>query len=444
MPGLISTLLWLVCAGSCLVFALQSDTASQPFMIPMAVLIVLLTVSSLIPAVKPKLAIPVNFLRQQPLLYWLVILLFIALGLGLWVANLQPTNGRMLTAFEFAYLSALAWGFLYLIAYGVNTPTLRMMGQKLGKSKLTGLLVTATTFLFFFIAAETWMRINYITTDAFGFTAMNYHWYQNFGYAQDNSLGFRDYEPKPDAEGLIRVGILGDSFAMGHGINNLDDTFGQILERELGDQFDVDIIAKSGWDTDIQLYNLQQYPLQPDIVVLSYYLNDIDYQLSSSEALNPDRRFSFPDTPILSEFILNFFVPNYIYYNLLQFTSVDRTGNHLLDLVNAHVDEAMWAQQAQYLFEIVNWTRQNNIQMVVLLWPHLTQIEASQPALDQLRTFLIDNDVPFVDMSESLLEHPSTQLIVNAFDTHPGLLAQQLAANALLTPIQQAAQTISE
>ena len=83
------------------------------------------------------------------------------------------------------------------------------------------------------MAAETYLRIFYITTDGYGFTAMNYWWYKDYGWAHLNSLGYRDYEPTPDdpAHPLTRIGVIGDSFVMGHGINNIDDTFPQLLER---------------------------------------------------------------------------------------------------------------------------------------------------------------------------------------------------------------------
>lgn len=404
----------------------------------LAVMIIVTMADSLSLRWRRRLALPVRWLRSRPILYWLALLVVLCGGLGAWVVGYQPTNGRPLETAEYVLLLALAWVLVYLLFYDLHTAQLREMGAKLGKSRLSGVMVTLTTVVFIFIGAETYMRLFYITTDGYGFTAMNYHWYKNFYWGHYNSLGFRDYEPAPADADVIRVAVLGDSFAMGHGINNIDDTFAQILERDLGPGYDVNMVAQSGWDSDIQLYQLQTYPLRPDVVILSYYLNDIDYLLQAPED-NPDSRFTFPDDPTLSWFILNFFVPNYLYYNLLQFTSTERTSNHLQDLVNAHENDAFWSQQAQRLFEIIDWTRRNDMRLIVLLWPHITAIEESQPAVQRVRDLFAGEDVPVVDMSEYLRGKDPRGLVVNRFDAHPGIEAHRLAAEALYPLVAQTA-----
>lgn len=382
------------------------------------------------------MGVPIRFLRRFPLLFWLLVIVGLSVGLGLWLVPYQPTNGRRLTPAEYVYVAFLIWALLYVLFFGMDREQARAMGARLGRSRLTGLLVMLTTFTLLFWLGEAYLRIFYITTDGFGLTAMNYHWYVNFGWGQNNSLGFRDYEPKPDAPGLIRVGVLGDSFAMGHGINNLDDTFAQVLERLLGEDYDVNVIAQSGWDTDVHLYNLDRYPLRPNIVILSYYLNDIDYVFGNPEEV-ATRYFSFAPQGIVHTFIRDFFVPNFIYYNLMQLTSAARTSNHLQDLVNAHLDEETWSNQAQLLFQIISWCRDHDARLIVLLWPHLTQVDESQPALERLREFFDQQGVTVVDMSEPLRENNAPSLIVNRFDTHPGVLAHRLAAEALYAAIME-------
>ncbi|MGQ9890084.1 MAG: SGNH/GDSL hydrolase family protein [Aggregatilineales bacterium] len=396
----------------------------------LALMIVVTTADSLSPRWRQRFALPVRWLRRRPILYWLVLLATLSSGLGLWIVNFQPTNGRPLEAVEYLILLTLAWVLVYLLFYDLHTDQLRAIGAELGQSQLAGAMVTLTTVVFIFFAAEAYLRLFYITTDGYGFTAMNYHWYKNFYWGHYNSLGYRDAEPLPADADVIRVAVVGDSFAMGHGINNLEDTFARRLGHALGPGYDVNVIAHSGWDTDVQLYHLDSYPLRPNVVILSYYLNDIDHLLQTPE-LNPDNRFAFPDDPTLSWFILNFFAPNYVYYNLLQFTSTERTSNHLQDLVNAHLNDNFWQRQAQLLFEIVSWTRDHNARLIALLWPHITAIDESQPAVQRVRAFFEEAGVPVVDMSDALRGHDPRQLVVNRFDSHPGVEAHRLAAAAL-------------
>ncbi len=428
-----TAVLWTVLVLLAIIAGWSVETGQPEYagvMPALAVMIIVTMADSLSPRWRRRLAAPVRWLRRRPILYWLALLLTLLGGLGAWVVGYQPTNGRPLTAVEYFLLLALAWLLVYLLFYDLRTAQLREMGAQLGRSRFSGVMVLLTTVALIFIGAETYMRLFYVTTDGYGFTAMNYHWYKNFYWGHYNSLGYRDYEPQPADAAVTRVAVLGDSFAMGHGINNLDDTFAQLLERDLGPGYDVNVVAQSGWDSDVELYELESYPLQPDIVILSYYLNDIDYLLQAPE-LNPDSHFTFPDSPLLSWFILNFFVPNYLYYNLLQFTSPERTANHLQDLVDAHLDETFWEQQAQRLYEIIAWSQRHDVRLIVLLWPHITAIAESQPATQRVRAFFEDAGIPVVDMSDALKDHDPRQLVVNRFDAHPGVEAHRLAAEAL-------------
>lgn len=368
-------------------------------------------------------------LRARPIVYWLLLLVWIGGLLAVWVIAYQPTNGRWLIAEEYLQLILLVWGCIILFSYETSRDEVRAMGAKLSKSKLSGVMVTVTMLLTLFVFGEAALRIFYVTTDAYTFTSMNYYWYENFYYPTLNSLGFRDHEPSDDNTN-VRIGVLGDSFTVGQGVNNLDDTFPQVLERSLGSGFDVNVIAKSGWDSDIHLVGLQQYPYQPNIVVLSYYLNDIDWLLEDTP-FNPNANFSFPQNPLAAWFVRTFFAPNYIYYNVLQYTSGGRTQDFATDLVSAHLDETIWAQQAQMLDNIAWWTREHEMRLVVLIWPQLAAIDASVPATTRVADFFRAQGVEVVDLTDKLRQYPTTRLIVNNFDTHPGVLAQQIAAEQL-------------
>jgi hypothetical protein len=384
------------------------------------------------------LTAPLHLLRRHALAYWAVVLAFLIAAPAAWVLALQPTYGRPFGPEDWAFMLLIVFGLGWLVFSGWSEAEARQVGTRLAASRITGVFITLTLIVVLFWAGEAFLRRFYITTDGFGFTAMNYHWYQNFGLANLNSLGYRDDEPNPDA--AQRVAVLGDSFAMGHGIADRESLFAKRLEVALnpdgGDAaVDVNLIARSGWDSDIHMYNLDQYPYRPNVVVLSYYLNDIDYLLAAPET-NPDNRFTFPDNPLLAGFIRDFFVPNFIYYNLLQFTSSARTGGHTQALVDAHMDDALWSQQAQRLYELTLWARDHDAALVVVLWPHLSQTAESQPAIARVAAFFAEQGVETVDMTRLIEPLAVRERIVNAFDTHPSAEANRLAADALLPLVQ--------
>ncbi len=380
--------------------------------------------------------------RVHPIGYWLLVLVYCVYLLGHWIWHEQPTNGRLLTPVELCFLCCFVWGLLFLLLFDLDTEGARAYGRGVAQSKLSGLMLMLTTAILIFGCAEAYLRIFYITTDAYGFTAMNYHWYKNFYWGHENSLGYRDHEPKVSEDGspLKTVAIVGDSFAAGHGIDNIDETFPQLLEQKLGAGWDVNLVAQSGWDSDVETAWLNSYAENmkhaPQVVVLSYYLNDIDYLLTDT-ATNPDAVFTFPENPTLYWFVLNFFVPNYIYYNLLQFTSPVRNTNFTDRLIRAHLDDAIWSQQEANLQLIADWTHEHESKLVVLLWPQLAAIPQSKPALDRVRQFFEGQGASIVDMSDWLNGHSTSELILNRFDSHPSRLSNAIAAEGLYQAIAE-------
>ncbi|MBK8026131.1 MAG: hypothetical protein IPK19_33285 [Chloroflexi bacterium] len=434
MPNRFWTLVWIAAAAVGVFFAISTPDAApeESWRFALAALMAIVTLVGILDTpLRDAVAQPLRTLRRSPALYWLVILVAFCVTLGAWLVAYQPTNGRPLVGAEFTYLCFVLWFMLYLLVFDLNRARGRTLAAGLGKSRATGVLITLTTLVVLFFLGEGYLRVFYITTDGYGFTAMNYHWYKNFLWNSLNSLGYRDYEPKADPDGtLTQIAIVGDSFAVGHGINDINQTFGQLLEQQLGDGADVLMVAASGRDSDVMVSTLDQYPIQPDIVVLSYYLNDIDYLMAGTE-LDPDANFDFIQDQNLHWFVLNFFLPNYIYYNLIQFTSPVRSGNFINDLIQAHLNDDLWPRHANNLNAMVEWARQHDAQLIVLLWPHLAAIAESKPATDRVRLFFTDAGVPVIDMGERLLGRSTSELIVNRFDTHPGPLAHRIAAEAL-------------
>jgi lysophospholipase L1-like esterase len=95
-----------------------------------------------------------------------------------------------------------------------------------------------------------------------------------------NSLGFRGRELSVrKAPGTRRILCLGDSFTYGEFVND-DETFPYYLEGTLrGAGFDVDVVNDGVEDTTIVdhfAFLKKGIAISPDIVILTFYENDID------------------------------------------------------------------------------------------------------------------------------------------------------------------------
>ncbi len=434
MPTRGLTLIWLLLTASTSAFGVIALTgeisAIEWWLLPAIVGVPVISVLLLIPPIKRAVAPVISLPRRLPHVYWLLILIYLCVAISIWLISYQPTYGRWLFPAEIALLSLLAWLLLTLFVYGFTLEQARAMGARLANGALTGILITLTTLVVLLFAVEGYLRVFYITTDAYGFTAMNYHWYQNFMVNDVNALGFRDYEPLPDARDLTRIAVVGDSFAVGHGIDDKDDTFAQRLDVLLGEGYDVNLVAKSGWDTDVYLGYLMQYPHTPDVVILSYYLNDIDWLLDDSN-FNPNANFAIPEDNALRFFVLNYFTVNYFYYVVGQFNSTQRTSGFAYDLIGAHLDDDIWARQQEQLDNFAWYTREQNMRLIVLVWPNLGAIEESAPAVNRVTEFFRSQNADVIDMIPLVLPQDRNRMIVNRFDNHPSVEANRLAAEAL-------------
>jgi lysophospholipase L1-like esterase len=94
-----------------------------------------------------------------------------------------------------------------------------------------------------------------------------------------NGAGFRDREhalAKP--AGVERIVVVGDSVTEGYGVE-WKDVFASVLQTRLGERYEVINIAAGGLNTPQEVHLLERAGLKygPDLVVLNFVLNDVDF-----------------------------------------------------------------------------------------------------------------------------------------------------------------------
>jgi lysophospholipase L1-like esterase len=114
------------------------------------------------------------------------------------------------------------------------------------------------------------------------------------GWLTINSLGFRGHEvvtPKPP--GTFRVVVIGDSVTMGWGVGDAE-TYSAQLEALLqarfpGRRVDVANLGVGGYDTRQEVALLQRNVarLEPDLVLVGFYSNDVPDALDDKQASAP-------------------------------------------------------------------------------------------------------------------------------------------------------------
>ncbi|MCC6802931.1 MAG: SGNH/GDSL hydrolase family protein [Anaerolineae bacterium] len=135
-------------------------------------------------------------------------------------------------------------------------------------------LVSFGTLVVLLAVGEAYFRFLYAAPE--GRLASN-NWMARYWHT--NSAGFRDREwQEADWRDKTTIAVVGDSFTAGWGIVDPADRFADVLAQRLGDAYAVFNLGVPGASTPEEQHTLERAPdPTPDVVILQYFLNDIDY-----------------------------------------------------------------------------------------------------------------------------------------------------------------------
>jgi lysophospholipase L1-like esterase len=245
-----------------------------------------------------------------------------------------------------------------------------------------------------------------------------------------NSLGLRDRELSPTkSPGVYRVLVLGDSTTFGWGVS-LDNTASKILERELNAQhipgyerFEVINAGVGNYDTvqEVTYYKTRGRELNPDMVILVYFIND-------PELVPRQKSIWLIDRSYLVAFLTNRLD------GVLRKTGA-RPGwkEYYASLYNDNQPGFQACKAA--LLDLAETTRENNTKLIVALLPELHEINNGYPFTAQhqkIKDVVAPTGVPVLDLIDGLKGHgPEETLWVTPLDDHPSGKANTLIAAQL-------------
>ena len=189
-----------------------------------------------------------------------------------------------------------------------------------------------------------------------------------------NSIGFRNSEIKQKKK--TRIVCLGASPTFGYGVK-YEDTYPFVLEQLLKQNgFDVDVInaGEIGYSSyqGLNLFKNKIIDLQPDIIIVSYVINDIDkYRFFRSNYL-PDKELK-----PLSNFVV--IISNFIYnsnifklINMLSKSKLSKRQQYYGKNYNNQYSENRRVSLEDYeknLKEFIYLAKENNIKIFFIVMP---------------------------------------------------------------------------
>ncbi len=293
---------------------------------------------------------------------------------------------------------------------------------------LSGLAIFLTC-----LSLEFYFKVFFAQSDAFRYTLASQNWYDRYWY--ENSLGYRDVEWTAEKlKGKIKVMVVGDSFVAGSGIANPTDRFANQLGRLLGDDYAIMVVASPGWDTEDEIKAITAYPYKPNILILSYYLNDIEGTAYNSGVQRPPIR---QDPPAwLSPLVNNSYAFNFIYWRVIRLGPQEWAQVYWNDwLKKIYADPNIRWRHQQKLLKIAQGAASEKIPFFVVVFPNLATVEESQ-AMTQPIIELFEKHVPVLDVATLVAGRSPQDITVNAVDAHPNERVNLMVAQRLYEMIK--------
>jgi hypothetical protein len=293
-----------------------------------------------------------------------------------------------------------------------------------------GLLVTYFTVALLLVASEVFFRYVYAESDGLP-TLASQNWLTKYWHT--NALGYRDLDWKPEEiSGKKTVLVDGDSFAAGWGIANTDDRFGNVLAKRLVDDYAVINIGKPGASTVEETDNLKQYPLDKvDVVILQYYLNDIE-NAALSIGLDP----KLDPTQGMPAWVNESYLANFVYWRLIDHFQPQQEGTQTYWdwLYSMYDNSTVWAIHQKQLNDFADAVTQKGGKLIVVIFPNMLDPFHSVPYVDRVaqafeaKGIEADNIVKLFDAAAAM---DLNQRVVSLRDAHASVAFNHLVGDML-------------
>lgn len=230
-----------------------------------------------------------------------------------------------------------------------------------------------------------------------------------------NSLGYRDVEPY--SADLTNVLVVGDSYIAGYGVNRIEDRVSGVLQTELGSAYGVNIAAEIAWETPREFEALQAYPVTPDVVIWSYYTNDIFWT-------HPNYPDIYPHQTFLEFAADRFYISSFLYRRLTR-------PNRDTIVESMYQDADALARHLALLQEVIDYCEARGIPLIFIVWAFPSQDDT----VGHITTFLDGAGATYLDAAALLRGRPLQEITASPLDAHPPAAVHAEVARLLLPMI---------
>lgn len=262
--------------------------------------------------------------------------------------------------------------------------------------------------------------------------------WQTYFSMPTNELDYRDYEITDWSKEnkLNKILVLGDSYTAGNGIANINNRYDKKLELALNrrdNTYSARIAAKPGWGTRSQFNALKEFPVQPDQVVLQFYINDVHDFVKETSAVKDD--------PYLNEYAAQFPFPGKLSYtsNFLYGITIQKwfDYNKLIKEKGIVIDSRVISDYFKEVEDIILFCNERNIKLSILIIPDLTTLYVDRNILGGFETLSAVYHISIVNPTERLRALSLDERVVSMFDVHASSMSHEIISEEIYKLLSQ-------
>ncbi|MHC4454737.1 MAG: hypothetical protein ACYSWS_08590, partial [Planctomycetota bacterium] len=174
-------------------------------------------------------------------------------------------------------------------------------------------------------------------------------------------------------------------------------------------------LAQCGWSAQDYYESLKKHKKVPNVIIISYYINDIQDAASINGIKVPKLR----DGPniLIRPFVNNSYLFNWAYWLVYR---VNLGSSFYWEfLKKSYNDYNTWKTHTQELDSLIGYADQVNAKIAFVVWPNLRDVTGSTDIISKVSNYLDNRDAIVFDLSKYFEKRDPNELIVNPMDGHP-------------------------
>ncbi len=262
-----------------------------------------------------------------------------------------------------------------------------------------------------------------------------------------NSLGYRDVEHSMDKADKFRIIVIGDSYTVGYGINNLEDVYTRVLQKRLNEaygenKFEIISLAEGGYSTIDEVRILKDIGLNmsPDLIVLGYHANDAE---------GPGSMIGF-EKLFFHHYLIPYELGYFLYRHSFAYYFLESRLKNLLRsfelesetyeeyIRHLYSDSNPFKEHSKYLREFIKTGKDRGIPVIIINFP-VTSDFNNYPFYyvnEHVKSVALLNGADYIDLLPYFAQYGPERLRVSFLDAHMNELGHKITADIIFKEIQ--------